>query len=93
MMLADTAHQPLGNEHARGQSLGRGAGHQPNAAPVMLHRQMLKVLLDRRDRDEAAHQFAGRHALAKLAARQFSEDGFWCNVAHNQSLVFKRVAI
>ena len=92
-MLADTAHQPLGNEHARGQSLGRGAGHQPHAAPVVLHRQMLEVLLDRRDRDEAADQFAGRHALAKLAARQFSEDGFWCSVAHNQSLVFKRVAI
>ena len=42
VMLADTAHQPLGNEHARGQSLGRGAGHQPNAAPVVL--QMFRQL-------------------------------------------------
>jgi hypothetical protein len=39
---------------------------------------MLEVLLDRRDRDEAASQLAGRHPLAKLAARQFSEDSFCC---------------
>ena len=71
VVLADPAHQPLGNEYLWSQALGHSTSHETDTAPVMLHRHVLEVLLDRGDRDEAASQFAGRHPLAKLTAREF----------------------
>ena len=92
-MLTDPAHQPLGNEDSRGQLLRHGPGDEPNAAPIVLHRHVLKVLLDRRHRDEATGQFAGRHSLAKLAAGEFAKVNFRFECAHEFASRFSSLAI
>ena len=93
VMLADPAHQPLGDEYARSQSLRHCAGDEPDAAPIVLHRHMLEVLLDCCNRDETTGQFAGGHSFAKLTAGEFAEEDFRFGSAHDAASLFNSLAI
>src|SRR2546429_5060362 len=44
-----------------------------NAAPIVLHRQVLKVLFDGSHGNEAGRQFARLYSLAKLATRHLAQ--------------------
>jgi len=62
----------LGHEHARRQPPGDFGRHDVHAAPVMLHRHVLEMLLDGGHGQNGPLQLATVHALAKLAARQLA---------------------
>ena len=76
VMPADASHQPFGHQDARSQSLGDSGGDVANAAPIVLHRQVLKVLLDGSHGNDAGLQFARLHSLAKLATRHLAQQDF-----------------
>ena len=57
-----------GPHHLRAAGAPRGGGDVDGAAPVVLLGQVLEVLLDGAQADDARLSFAGVHALAELAA-------------------------
>ena len=71
-MFADTGHYAFGDQHMRTQSFGYHRGHMTNAAPVVFHCQMLEVLLDGGDGDDAGFQFTGLHPLPEFAAGELA---------------------
>ena len=73
VMFADSRHEPLNYKRAWSQTLSHGYGHVANAPPVVFHGQMLKMLLDGGDGDEARFQFGGLHPLPEFPASQFAQ--------------------
>ncbi len=72
-MFADARQEALNYEHSRSQTLSHGDGHVANAPPVVFHGQMLEMLLDGGDGDEARFQFDGLHPLPEFPASQFAQ--------------------
>src|SRR2546425_7441155 len=77
VIFADSRHESFNDERARSQTLSHGDGHVANATPVVFHSQMLEVLLDGGDGNEARLQFTGLHPLPEFAARQLAQQDFW----------------
>src|SRR5882724_11875313 len=73
VMFADSHHESLNYQHARPQTFSHGDGYVANAPPVVFHGQMLEMLLDGGDGNEARFQLGGLHPLPEFAASQFSQ--------------------
>ena len=61
MMLADACHDALSHQYMGTQAFSDLSGNHVHAAPVMLHRHVLEMLLDRCQWEDTALKLVGLH--------------------------------
>src|SRR5437016_3612176 len=76
VMLADAGHHTFRNQHVGSQLFGDRNCDIGDAAPIMLHCEVFKMLLDGADGDNAPSQFARLHSLPELTARKLTLHNF-----------------